>query len=170
MYKSTKPNASLNLKSTPKATSDNKTILPKQPKKNHNTMNLIGITASITALACLFLPFITLVTLKVSTSYSFIHHPRYKFFILPITAVTCLYLLKQQRIAFTVATINFVLLIYEIVPIIQLSRDLEPYSSYVSGNLSLGFYLLVVSSLVMMVAPFIEKYKVINKKWTLIPL
>lgn len=158
MFKFHQHTDSPNLSSTPKVTSDNKKSIPSLPQSSSKNINFIGVTASLVALACLFIPFMTLVTLKSSTNYTFIHHPRYKLLIIPITVAACLYLLKQQRIAYIVSTIHFVLLIYEAVPIVELSKNLEPYSSYISGNLTYGFYLLIVSSFVMMLAPFINKH------------
>lgn len=157
MFKFHNSPTSPNLSPTTKATSDNKSKLHPNAEPIIKPLNLIGITASLTALACLFLPFMTLSTLKTTTNYAFIHHPQYKLFIIPITLTACLYLLRQQRIAYIVSTINFVLLIYEAVPIVKLSRNLEVYTPYVSGNLTYSFYLLIVSSLIMVLAPFIHK-------------
>lgn len=158
MFKFHNSPASPNLSSTPKVTSDNKRNLHPTAEPTRKTLNLIGVTASLTALFCLFLPFMTLSTLRTSNNYSFIHHPQYKLFIIPITLTACLYLLRQQRIAYMISTINFVLLIYEAVPIIKLSRNLEKYTPYVSGNLTYSFYLLIVSSFIMMLAPFVHKF------------
>lgn len=157
MFRFHNANTSPNIRSTSKATSDDKKNPPMNSQTPPKALNSIGVTSSLTALFCLFMPFMTLSTLKASTSYTFINHPQYKLFIIPITIVACLYLLKQQRVAYITSTINFVLLVYEVVPIIKLSHNLGKYTPYICGNLTFWFYLLIVSSFVMMISPFIHK-------------
>lgn len=120
--------------------------------RREDGINYTGVIASVVAFISLFLPFLTFRIWGFTKSISLYNYSDEKISLILIVVTGLMYVLRKDKIAFTVAIMNLVIVLYDWMEAIKFLDK-----SFIMGQLSFGFYLCLFSSIVMVGAYLISK-------------
>lgn len=121
----------------------------KQLFNTKDSINKVGIIATIVAIISVFLPWASVSFLGLAANASFIQGDGIITLIIAVIALL-LFICKRDGFASILSIISLIIVLYDITNIM---------STYVA-SLEIGAYLLLLSNIVMIAAPFIK----INRK------
>ena len=127
--------------------------------RREETINYTGVIASVIAFISIFLPFLTFRIWGFTKSISLYNYSDEKMSLILIFTTGFMYVLRKDKIAFTVAVMNLVIVLHDW---LEANKFLE--KSFMNGQLSFGFYLCLFASIVMVGAYLIRKLSEMMKK------
>lgn len=124
-------------------------------EKSSKAMDIPAIIGSILLIISLFLPFAT-VDFFVTESVSLMDSSNGIFFLILAVLVIVFAALKKDILVLIFSAITFGLMLIIVIDFNSSLGDLSYYANVITKNI--GFYLLIISSLIMLGSPIVKKF------------